>query len=380
MRILIDARMMGAGNTRGIGRYIEEILKAMIELRPDHRYILLEKDPSVSPFANDPSVEHVKADIPWYGLAEQIKLPKIIKSANADIFFAPHWNIPLLAPRFSPLVIFIHDLILLEEPDSANISTRGPIIRWIKRLGHRWVLYRALFASRVILVPTQHVADRIRKHYLTLKTKIVVTGEGMPKVVSGERGVESGNLPTYHLPSTIYLLMVGSAYPHKNHATVLEAWKTLSKAHPELRLKIVGEKDQFMRRIEDRVKRMKLPRIEFTGMLPDEALDKTYKEALALLFPSRWEGFGLPPLEALAHETPVLSSNTSCMPEVLGDQGVIYFNPDSPDGIVKAVEDLLRNPGGVREEARKAIGTLQARHDWRKAAARTIRAIEEAVT
>lgn len=380
MRIAIDARMMGAGNTRGIGRYTEEIIKAMHQVAPQHTYILLEKDPSKSPFANQEGFEHIKADVHWYGLEEQIKMPKIIKQTNADLFFAPHWNISYLTSHISRLVVFIHDLILLEEPDSANISTRGPIIRFMKRLGHRIILHRALFLSRAILVPTQHVADRIKHHYPTLTTKIIVTGEGMPRVVSRKSEVVSGEFPTYHLPPTTYLLMVGSAYPHKNHSTVLKAWKEISKQYPDLRLKIVGEQDDFMRRVMNEAQRLQLKRVEFMGRVSEDELDYLYDGALALLFPSRFEGFGLPPLEALAHGIPVLSSNTSCMPEVLGDQGVIYFNPASPDGIVQAVKDLLRNPGGVREEARNAIAQLELRHDWNLAAARTIRAIEEAVS
>ena len=379
MRIAIDARMMGAGNTRGIGRYTEEIIKAMHQVAPQHAYILLERDPSKSPFANQPGFEHIKADIHWYGLEEQIKMPGIIKQANADIFFAPHWNIPYFLPN--PLIVFIHDLLLLEEPDSANISTRGPIIRFIKRLGHRIILHRALFSSRAILVPTQHVADRIRHHYPNLKTKIIVTGEGMPRgekrEARSEKREENSN---NQLPTTNYLLMVGSAYPHKNHSTVLKAWKEISKQHPNLHLKIVGEQDEFMRRVMNEAQRLQLKRVEFMGRVSEDELDRLYEESLALLFPSRFEGFGLPPLEAFAHGIPVLSSNTSCMPEVLGERGVIYFNPASPDGIVQAVKDLLRNPGGVREEARNAIAQLELRHDWNLAAARTIRAIEEAVS
>lgn len=385
MRILIDARMMGAGNTRGIGRYIEEILKAMIAQKPDHQYVLLERDPSVSPFADHPSVEHIKADIPWYGLAEQLKLPEIVASANADIFFAPHWNIPYNIPspvarRPLPLVIFIHDLILLEEPSSANVSTRGPLIRWIKRIGHRIILKRALSMAKVILVPTHHVGNRIKYYYPEITTRIIVTGEGMPQgwvAGSGDRVSEN---PTHHAPrATHYLLMVGSAYPHKNHAAVLEAWKAISRKYPELHLRIVGTKDTFMERVMKRANALKLSNVEFLGQLSDEELDRVYEGALALVFPSRWEGFGLPPLEALAHGIPVLSSNASCMPEVLGDRGVIYFNPDSPDAIVKAVENLLRDPGGVHEEAIQAIALLRTRHDWKIAAARTIRAIEEAI-
>lgn len=398
MRIAIDARMMGADHTRGIGRYVEEIIRGMIKTAPQHRYILLERTPKLSPFFNPQVVEHMKANFHWYGVAEQIKLPKLIRRAKADVIFVPHWNISWCCRI--PRVVFIHDLILLEEPASANVSTRNPLTRLIKRIGHRLILERALKTSRAILVPTRYIKDRIRFYYPKIKTKIIVTGEGMPRVdqflwkeADGgwqfERNtsdVESIGTQTSHLEKmkarhpVPYLLMVGSAYPHKNHIKVLEAWKVISKRHPTLRLRIVGTEDVFMKRVIERVRRGNIHQVDFVGRLSDEDLGRVYEKSLGLIFASRSEGFGLPPLEAMAHGIPVVSSDASCMPEVLGDKGVIYFNPFSPDAIVRAVEDLLRNPGGVREEARKAVAELQLRHDWNLSATRTIRAIEEVVT
>jgi glycosyltransferase involved in cell wall biosynthesis len=389
MRIAIDARMMGASQTRGIGRYIEEIIRAMIKIAPQNRYILLERAPKISPFFNPQIVEHLKANFHWYGWEEQIKLPRLIRRAKADVIFVPHWNISWFCRI--PRVVFIHDLILLEEPASANVSTRDPLTRWVKRKAHRLVLRRALKTSRAILVPTQHIADRIKYYFPNIKTQVIVTGEGMPKVdcslwkeADGGWQFEKTNPQTTPLIRSSrpvpYLLMVGSAYPHKNHIKVLEAWKVLSKKHPTLRLRIVGTEDLFMQRVMDRVRRAGIHQVDFLGRLTDAELDTVYAKAIGLIFASRSEGFGLPPLEAFAHGIPVLSSHASCMPEVLGDRGVIYFNPSEPDAIVKAVEDLLRNPGGVREEARKAVAQLQERHDWNISAERTIRVIEEVVS
>lgn len=364
MRIAIDARMMGPGNTRGIGRYIEEMVRAMREVAPKHQYVLLERDPASSPFAKDTAIEHVKADVYWYGLAEQLRMPGIIKKAKADLLFVPHWNISWFCSV--PRVVFIHDLILLEEPNSANASTRGPIVRWIKRIGHRVILHRALFSSRAILVPTQHVADRISHHYSSLKTPIVVTGEGMPRPD-----------PSTWKDAESYLLTVGSAYPHKNHETLLRAWPEVAKRYPDLRLVIAGKKDAFMKAVEDRIRRDNLPRVECRGEIPEKDLPDLYAKALALVFPSRWEGFALPPLEALAYGIPVLSSNASCMPEVLGTKGVITFNPGSSDDILHAVENLLENQRALREDARIAGGERALIHDWKKSAERTIREIEK---
>lgn len=364
----------------------------MLDVESEHTFVLLVKDPNESPFKAHPSVEHVKADVRWYGLLEQILIPGIIRRAKADLLFVPHWNVTWSCPI--PRVVFIHDLILLEEPLSANITTRGPAVAWLKRIGFRIILKRALYSSQRILVPLEYTRTWIKKHFPDLKTPIDVTGEGMPEI---DR--EAWSDSDLEHP---YFMTVGSAYPHKNLETLFKAWKIVAERHPNVRLYIVGKKDAFMQRlmaalghsVRDAVLSSgadvhdESPRtnIEFLGEVSDEKLKRLYAKALALIFPSRWEGFGLPPLEALALGCPVLSSDSSCMPEVLGparhvegNEGVIYFNPSVPDAIVRAIETVLRHPNGVRGDARRAVPKLKERHDWHAAASRTIRVFKEAV-
>jgi glycosyltransferase involved in cell wall biosynthesis len=416
MRIAIDARMMGPGNTRGIGRYTEEIVRAMLDVAPQHTYILLEKDPDRSPFllsnirsdADDsnrqipvipseaaeggraegrdhPSVEHLKADVPWYGLAEQILMPGIIRQAKADILFAPHWNVTWSCPV--PRVVFIHDLILLEEPLSANITTRGPFVARIKRLGFRLILRRALHSSARILVPLEYTKEWIRKHFPDLKTPVIVTGEGMPDLDQS-----AWSEPDLDHP---YFLTVGSAYPHKNLETLFRAWATISERHPDVRLVVAGKKDAFMERMmgvsgfgfrdsgnfapspRNPNPESRNPNVSFLGEVSDADLKRLYVRALALIFPSRLEGFGLPPLEAIAAGCPVLSSDASCMPETLGPDGAIFFHPDDSDGMIRAIETVISDPASVRERARRAAPVLKQRHDWRRAAERTLRVFGE---
>ncbi len=366
MRIAIDARMMGPENTRGIGRYIEELVRAMVKITPQHRYVLLVRDPRKSPFIGHASVEHVKADVPWYSVAEQLKMPGIIAAAKADLLHVPHWNVSLLS--LMPCVVTVHDLILLSEPKSANVSTRHPIVAMIKRIGHRVVLRSALKRSRYILVPTQWVADDIHRHFPRLKTIIEVTGEGIP---DPDPSVWSDPDPT-----NPYLLHVGSAYPHKNLDLLLDAWKILSDTHPTLSLVLAGERDAFMKRLEERVVREKLPRVQFPGRISDADLPALYAKASTFVFPSQNEGFGLPPLEAMAYGCPVVSSDATCLPEVLGQEGVFFFQPRGTDGIIRAVETVLRDPVGARNAARQAAVVLRARHDWKKTAERTLQAYE----
>ena len=365
MRILIDARMMGPETSRGIGRYTEELVRALLELAPEHRYVLVTRT-AAHPFAQHPSVETLVADIPWYGLEEQRRMPSVIRSANADVVHVPHWNVPL-AYR-GPLVVTVHDLLLRHAPESAKASLRGPLVSFIKRVGYRLALSHALNAARSILVPTQFVADDIRHFYPSVASKIIVTGEGMPPL-------QLQTTSNWQL-ATPYLLYVGAAYPHKGVSDLLEAWPSISSKYPDLHLKIGGELDVFMQRLKSSAERRGLVRIEFLGRVPDADLPQLYAGALAFVYPSHFEGFGLPPLEAIAAGCPVISSDAGALVEVLGEKGAIFFRTGDANAILGAVERVVNDPKTARLRTAEAARELAARHSWRHAAQRTLEAYE----
>lgn len=368
MRITIDARMMGAGAARGIGRYIEELVRAMLAVDPSHTYILLERHPETSPFLAHPSVKHVRADIPWYGWKEQVRLPGIVKKTMPDIVHIPHWNVPVLDRH--PRVVTIHDLILLEDPDSASVTTRGPFVAAVKRAGYQFALKDAVKKSRCILVPSDFTKSWIEKRFAS-HAPITVTGEGMPAPIASAWREADAEHP--------YLLYVGSAYPHKGLDTLIDAWKSAETRHHGLSLVIAGKDDAFMRRLRERTAASGLRSVRFLGEVSDARLLSLYAEALGFVFPSLWEGFGLPPLEALSAGCPVLASRAASLPEVLGTGGILYFNPTDPNAILDAIETLLRDPRGIRGSARQHAAELHRRHDWRLAASQTLKAYEEAL-
>jgi glycosyltransferase involved in cell wall biosynthesis len=174
-------------------------------------------------------------------------------------------------------------------------------------------------------------------------------------------------------------LYVGSAYPHKRLDLLLEAWEGLSRNDQSLSLVLAGEKDMFMRRLEGEARRRGLPRIAFLGSVDDATLLDLYEKALALVFPSSFEGFGLPPLEALVHGCPAISSDAGPMPEVLGKKGVIYFKSGSKDGMLEAIKTVVDNQSAYHKQALEAGPELTARHSWQQAAVKTLQAYRSAV-
>lgn len=367
MRIAIDARMMSAEHTRGIGRYIHELVSAMLDLRTGHQFVLLHRDPERSPFFGRADVEHVHANVPWYSLEEQLKMPDLVRKARADLLHMPHWNIPFFSRM--PFVVTIHDLLLLHQPWSSKASTRSPIIAVAKRLGYRCVLRYAVSHAHVILVPTEFVKDDIRQTLHVTRDTLYVTGEGLtilpPPDVS-------------RVPSAPYLLFVGSAYPHKRLDLLLDAWKTLAPRHPEFSLVIAGEKDVFLRRYETFVQERHLPRVVFPGRLTDAELAGFLFHADLFVFPTSHEGFGLPPIEALSQGCPIVASDIPPLREILPSDGVSFFRSGDVDDMIQKIEAQLARGADAKWEALAGGKEARRRHDWRAAAKRTILAYERA--
>jgi glycosyltransferase involved in cell wall biosynthesis len=349
MRIAIDARMMGAENTRGIGRYIYETVEAMRRVAPEHELILLQ-----------PPVR-------WYTIAEQLKMPGIFHAAKADIVWVPHWNVPIFYR--GPLAITVHDLLLLHQPVSTKASTRGPLVAWLKRFGHRIVLRNALHRASVILVPTKCVARDIGERYSFTDPKIVVTGEGV------------STLPYPHESSPVagpYLFSFGSAYPHKRIDLLLEMWPRLSSIHPRLSLVIGGERDVFMKRLMDFASRKNLSRIHFPGRLSDQELTDHLSHAEAHVHPSSFEGFALPSLEALSMGCPTVVSDIPLMREVLPEEGVFFFKNGDANDMIRAIETVLKDREVAHAAARRGGEEAKHVHDWNVVAERTLAALRSA--
>ncbi|MBM3205020.1 glycosyltransferase family 4 protein [Candidatus Uhrbacteria bacterium] len=367
MRITIDARMMGPMVTRGIGRYVEELVRGMVYLAPEHHFTLLVRHPDASPFIGIPNVEHVSADIHWYTWKEQIMLPRLLRETNADLIHIPHWNVPL---RFrGPLVITIHDLLLFHQAGSAKASTRNPIFSMAKRVGHRLTLRHAVNQARMILTPTNWVSKDVEHFYPQAASKIRMTSEGLTALPE----------PDFRrVPDTDFLFYVGSAYPHKHLDVLLDAWKEIGARHQGLSLVMAGQEDVFMARYVKRVHQEQIPRVSFPGRVTDAELAGFLSRAKAFVFPSTHEGFGLPPLEALSVGCPVISSDSTCLPEVLPQEGVFFFRSGDTNDMIRAVEAVLRDLDVARLSARKAVPIVLQKYQWNEVAKKTLAAYEEA--
>ena len=170
------------------------------------------------------------------------------------------------------------------------------------------------------------------------------------------------------------MLYVGNAYPHKNLERLIKVFLKLKKNHNDLNLVLVGKEDYFYKRLKKYAQEIKAP-VTFAGFVPDKDLEVFFREAICYVFPSLYEGFGLPPLEAMTQGCPVVSSKESCLPEVLQDAAT-YFDPYDEEDIIKKIEKIINNQNLRAGLIQKGFEQYK-KFSWDKAVEETLRVYKE---
>jgi glycosyltransferase involved in cell wall biosynthesis len=232
-----------------------------------------------------------------------------------------HYPLTTMIPRFGPpAVVTLHDLQHELFPEFFSRAERA----YRRRLYHSAVRH-----SRLVIVPTEHTKETV-VHHLDLDPARV---EVIPWGVDHTRFVPS------QLPREPFLLYPANRWPHKNHAVLFEALALVRRARPELTLVLTGAGHEPGGP----------PGVDARGHVSDDELARLYATASALVFPSLYEGFGLPPLEAMASGCPVAAARAGALPEVCGDAARL-FDPHSPSEIAEAVLEVLERPDEWREK------------------------------
>jgi glycosyltransferase involved in cell wall biosynthesis len=232
--------------------------------------------------------------------------------AGAD---AVHFPLTIrIPPVAAPSAITLHDVQHLDLP---HLFSRG------ERAFRSLAWHRSARSARLVIVPSAFVAGRAEALLRLAPAKLRVIHHGIDheRFTPGEEAREP------------FLLYPARGWPHKNHARLLEAFALLRRERPELRLVLTG----------GGLDRAAPDGVEVFGRVSTDELISLYRRASALVFPSLYEGFGQPPLEAMACGCPVACSNAASLPEVCGE-AARYFPPDDPAAIAAAVEDVLADP------------------------------------
>ncbi|MBI4426985.1 MAG: glycosyltransferase family 4 protein [Candidatus Magasanikbacteria bacterium] len=369
MKIGIDARMYGPKQA-GLGRYVQQLITGLFEIDSENEFVFFVRDVRdpllTSPrsaelraeaYKGEGKVRVVVANIPWYGLAEQIKFKKIIQKEKVDLMHFPHWNVPLFYN--DPFVVTIHDLIMYHYP-RPEATTLGPIKFWLKDRAHRIVLRHAVSRAKKLIVTSEFTKQDVLKTLGVPAEKMAVVYQA-PFERNKKQETNKLQIKNYKLKITKpYVLYVGNAYPHKNLGRLLKAWGIFqNKCSSNYQLVLVGKRSLFYDRLftsshhhiitssheqfnnppagEAGLTIKQSGDIIFTDFVTDAELAVLYQNARLYVFPSLYEGFGLPPLEAQRYGAPVISSSASCLPEVLGESA-LYFDPENVEQMADAIQ------------------------------------------
>jgi glycosyltransferase involved in cell wall biosynthesis len=330
MRIGIDGRKVG---DFGIGTYIRGLLSGLAALDGEERYVVFA--PASARTLLPPGVELIEFDAPHYSLREVFSLGRAVDRAGVDLFHAPHYVVPATKV---PVVVTIHDLIHL------HVRHRNPLAP----LYARTMLRRAIAKSRRVLTVSEAVRRELIAELRCPAERIAVTPNGIDA-----RFRPDGPRPR----RPPYFLYAGNDKPHKNVATLVEAFASVRRERSGVELVLAGASfERFANR--DGIVR--------AGFVPDEELASLYRGALALVLPSDEEGFGLPAAEAMASGTAVITSNNAALVEVTGDAALHVEGRDAA-ALAKA---MLRVAGD--DALRAALGSLgiegARRFGWQRCA------------
>ena len=381
MRIGIDARFLTHPQKGGFKTYTENLISALAEVDKDNSYILFLDRPADQhtklPQQSNFTCRVIPGENPVYGMPwrEQIGLPHFAAKDRLDLLHSPCLTAPLRLKCES--IVTIHDMIWFS---SSNYSARAPVP--FKRKLMNWYYSRvpqlAARKSSLVLTVSQASKDRITQKLGIPAEKIFVTYEAASPIFCQTQDVEQiGGIRTkYNLPSD-YILAIGSADPRKNITTLVQAYAQLpADLKTAYQLAIVWTHplmaDTLMRQVKD----LGLTEcVRFLMHVPDEDLVLLFNGASLFVFPSLEEGFGLPPLEAMACGTPCVAANNSSIPEVVEDAAVL-FDSDDPRALSETIAKVLRDDE-LRYELTKKGLKRATYFSWEKCALDTIAAYKQ---
>lgn len=363
MRIAVNAIFLQSGQLEGYGHYAHEMIQRLAKQHPEHEFILLFDRPfdqkfvaaeNIIPLVVPPKARHPLAFKYWYDIAA----PLALRQKKVDVWLQP-FGFASLTTRI-PQVLWVHDLAFLHYPQ---------FIPWYHRRYYQWFTPAFLRKAHTVVTVSDYTRQDILNRYQLPSHNIQVV-KGAARQGFGPIGwQEKEQVKEGYADGREYFLFVGGIHPRKNLLNLLKAFSLFKKwQRSNMKLLVAGrlawQYDDVLGKLKTYKYRNDVVLLDY---LPEEQLAKITAAAYALVYPSYFEGFGLPIIEAMQSEVPVITSTSSSMPETGGD-AALYADPSDPDAIAKQMLNLYRDES-LRSRLISAGKEQAARFSWDTAAA-----------
>lgn len=357
MKVAIDVQTT-LGQPTGFGFYVSNLVKALQKRSDSDLELALVRPDNAKDFST-----------PQRFIWDQFTYPRKAREQGVDLIHQPCFSAPLL--HKGPVVVTIHDIISILFPQTIKLASRVFYSKWMP------LSYRK--ALQIITISNSTKNDIVKILGID-KNKITVIPLAVDeKFNDSVSAVEVERVKKkYKLPER-YILHIGTLEPRKNLGFLIEAFSQVIRDSDfdDLRLVITGKKGWYFEGLFGKVKKLNLEKkVIFTGYFDEEDKPALYRGATVFAFPSLYEGFGLPPLEAMASGVPVISSNTSSMPEVIGEAGIL-LSPDDEDAWVTNIKKVVSSELLQAEMKKKNKKQLE-KFSWDKTAEETLRVYKKA--
>ena len=369
MRIAIDARKL---HDYGIGTYVRNLVGQLARQGADHEFALICRKADADYVRSlGPRFQPVVERAGNYSVLEQVSVPLSLRRAKVDLFHAPHYVVSPLTT--CPTVVTIHDCIHLRFPQ--YLPNRR------SHLYARVMMTMAARRAKRILTVSQASKEDILRYLRVPAAKIEVIYNALDeRLATPPTTDEILRVRERFQLNAPFVLYAGNIKPHKNVDRLIEAFAIARKdRRDDLKLLIIGDEISKYPNLRRLVHRFQLHQhVRFLGFVPEATLAVLYRLAAVFVFPSLHEGFGLPPLEAMASGTPVITSNVSSLPEVVGDAALL-IDPMNPAAIAQAMRRVLEDPALRADLIRRGCERVKA-FSWERSAARTLQVYEEVLS
>ena len=357
MRIGVNALYLIPGGVGGTEIYLRSLLAALAAIdRRNEYFVFTNRETGADLVPEQPNFRHMPQGVsaasrPARIVWEQTALPLAAAHARLDVLFNPGFTAPLICPCRQ--VTVFHDLQHKRHPE---------YFRWFDLPFWRFFLLGSARISHRLIAVSEATATDLKRYYpRTTAGKIRVIPHGFDAEfsrIAGRRRPEK------------FLLAVSTLHPHKNLDGLLRAFAIFHREHPDYRLVVCGLRGFFTKALEDLRAQLGLDAVEFSGWIPRADVYDLFARCWAFVYPSRFEGFGMPVLEALAAAIPTACSKIEPLAGIAGEAALL-FNPDEPKEIARALA-AIANDDALRERLMAAGPAQAAQYTWEAAARATL--------